>query len=583
MITWIQTTFQKHHKLALGTLLGITIVSFVFFGSWSGAGGSRQTETYLGVDTKARREIGPFYDLAAVMGSRGDLNSLIFYKHIADVAQIPEPTDAQLREFYKKELGGGDIKIAAALRANIAVRLQQHSQATPGSPADNDARVDAAFRQLIRIHSAFKLLAAPEFSDPFEGQLRWQATNTSWTIETATLAGAGFDPKIDASDDKVKPYFEAHKKDFTIKQQTLAAAAVFTAKPDDNKPAKNETPASDEDLRTFALNNEAVVKATFKTYDSLKLTEQLKSNRADFLKAYNASKAPLDRLGGRITEWLEKKLPGGEPTNYESAKRTLIAEGAVFVEPAAFSEDNVPSNAKVGDITIPTALLKNALRLNRDEWRSGQYDLPLQPGKPAAVVVFLWRKTIPAREPTFAEVKDKVVKKFTAQEKSRLRDERDTAEWRKLDEQLRAGKSFADAAKAQKLTYKTFPAFKFPSAGKDGQYEMNNFPVELLYAYQRLSSELRRSAAGTLLPKMRTGNDALFVRLIKREAPELKAEADKKAAEDLAKAAAANAAQSSLHNTLAGLQAAIAPVQKRKNDDAAGDHSDADGHDHSAN
>jgi hypothetical protein len=555
MITWIQTSFGKHHKLLLGSLLGVTIISFVFFGAWSGASGGRASNTYLGVDLNSRRELGPFYDLAAVINAK-DVSLLIFYKHLADTAQIPAPSDAQLLDFYKSELGAGDLNAAAARRSQVALMLQQRSQNAPGTPAENAARVDDAFRQLWRIQALLKQYAGPDFAANYEGTLRWRTENTKWSIETATLSGAGFDPAVATPDDKLKRYFADHKPDFKIKPQILAAAVVFTAKPEDSKPAANEQQPADADLRTFATNYPEIVKATFPKFDLLKFDDQLKTDRAQILAAYNTAKAPLDRLGGRITEWLDRKLPTSELTGYESAKRILIAEGATFAEPPAFDEDRVPTDAKASGITIPATLFKAALKLSREEWRSGQYDLPLEQGKPAKVVVFLHRKTTPAREPEFAEVKTKVAAAYTLAQKATLRDERDIAAWRKLDEALRAGKTFTAAANEQKLAIKNYAPFRVSSAS------LSEIPPDLFGVLGSLLPELRRVPEGALTPKLRNGPDTLFVRLVKRDIPEPATDADKKQVETYATEIARNASQRTGSNLLAELQNAIAPIKK---------------------
>ncbi|MDR3228943.1 MAG: hypothetical protein LBT53_05985 [Puniceicoccales bacterium] len=549
MITWIQTSFAKHHKVTLGALLAVTIVSFVFFGAWSGAASGMRSASYLGVDLGDLQAREPYDDLAVLVGARG-IEPLIFSKHLADVAQIPAPTDAQLAQLYQ----GGNVAMTPTIRRLFFVeQLKRNSRSAPASQEAVEARVDEAFRLLWRIEKSEKLLGGPEYTPPFEGVVQWRVGNTKWTIETATLAGAPFNPKVEVTDEKLKPWFAEHKADFTIKQQVAVGIAVFPATPADLKPLAGESPPSEDELRNFALNHSDVLKAGYPAFDVQKLDEHLKNNRADILRVWNSTKAPLDRLGERVTKWLDKRFKGNPPS-YDSAKLAFVSEGAMIAEPTPFGEDGVPTSVKVGDAAVPAELLKNALRLSREDWCSSQYDMPLEPGKPARVVVFFHSKTIPAREPSFTEVREKIAAAYTVAEKSRLWDKHSSEVWQKLNAEIKAGKKVSDVAKVLGLASKNYPAFAFFSGG---------FPPELFPVMSALSQELLRTPERALTPKLRNGADTLFVYLAKREVSDPTTPEEKAQAQDflLPNERRPSQTQWTLRSTVNELQNAIAPTR----------------------
>jgi hypothetical protein len=520
MITWIQTSFQKHHKLALGTLLGITIVSFVFFGAWSGAGGARPKSSFLGVDTRSQREIEPYRDIAVVL--QKDPVECILGKHLADAAQIPTPTDAQaaafvgdFRFFYGRLL---TPRIAAgipetelpklnaeqrknfldALTARIAASIEG---ATP--PAAKKAaagRLVAAIKQAWRIEEATKLLAGPEYAPPFEATLQWRVLNTTWTLETATLDAAGFKPEIPTPDDKLRPFFDARAETFRIPPFVEVACAVFPTDKRDRDAASSDAPP-ERDLRAFILNNKDALALEITGLDTAKLDEQLDASKPDnkraaILKAWNDSRA-RDALAGRISEALEK-LSLDDPFSEERVAKFTAANGGKLSSVPAFNSNSIPKTAPV-----PADLLRHALTLTTEQWRSSVY-----PAKNGQVVVFFLKNTKPSRIPEFAEVREKVAAEYTAAEKARLFAELATTTGAKIREAVKDGKKFTDAAKTLGLKTDAPKPFK-----------PDNVPADLQPLGRQLWREAAIVAVGEITPVLRAGDKAVFVHVVKRDTP----------------------------------------------------------------
>jgi peptidyl-prolyl cis-trans isomerase D len=492
MLTWIQTSFGKHHRVLLGALLGITIVSFVFFGAWSGAQGARRAKTFLGVDLNSQKQMESYLDFAffdSVIGTglaQGDSKTAILLKHLADTAQIPDPTPEQAKKFFETL-----SKSAPNLQGGLAAVVEAASNRLGIRPEAAALRFERFLFTLWRVQAVKTILAGPGFAVPYGSALQWRAETTRWTVETATLPAASFSPQIPAPEDTLKTYFAENKENFRLPPVVHASYALFSPSPEDIA-AVTETP-TDEQLKAYVFNNFQNIKIP--GFDLFKLDEQLKTHRAELEKSWRAAQA-RDRLAGRISTLMALQLPvSDEPANPDHISSVLSANGSAETPLPAFDKDSIPQN-----LPVPGTLLGNVLKLTSEIWRSDVYPLPDK------VVVFFHKKTDPSRLPEFAEVREKVTAAYLAQEKKRLFAEHSARIGKQLREAAAAGKNFAQTARDLGLSTEEIPPFTFPESPEK-------------FNTTSLLPELNRLAEGEITPVLKNGEDTFYARLVKKDAP----------------------------------------------------------------
>ncbi|MDR2982511.1 MAG: hypothetical protein LBV12_09730 [Puniceicoccales bacterium] len=489
MITWLQTSFGRHHKLLLGLLLGITIISFVFFGAWSGAQGGRG-QTYLGVKMDSPRALERYMDALRLSGrgnniSYDDLKFQIFRTHLADVAQIPDPTAEQLKKFLPGALNTTESEVGKRVSDIISVAMT-----TLGTSKSNaEVRVERFLADLWRMQKAMEILAGPGYAQPFEAAMEWSLENTQWTVEAATLAGEKFSPTITPDEEKVQAYFESHKEQYKLPPRVTLAYAVFP-------PEKVEIdPATEKDLRKYAMEHTA----DFPDLDVGKLDEYLQTHRAEIEKRWKDEQIGI-QTASRISTLIADEMPiGGTAPGAEKIDQILAANKITTTAIPSFDENSVPNG-----LQVPANILRQGLELSENVWRSDAYTLG------TSAVVLFHKKTDPARDPELAEVREKVTADYIQQEKSRLFAERVTEVGKKLREEVAAGKKFEDVAKELTLQVKSYPAFKFMT-----------MPPDFFGIYQTLIPSLNETPVGSVTPVLRSGPDAIYVLLVKKELPQI--------------------------------------------------------------
>jgi hypothetical protein len=488
MITWIQTSFGKHHKVLLGLLLGITIISFVFFGAWSSArpGGTR-AKSYLGVNLDSARETAPFrkyirFEHGEDLLQRIDGQQYSFWFlgnildcHTADALQIPDPNEAQLKAFAERN-------------PDLVAKIKTLA---PGEKQDFAHYLNTRWR----IERANNILRGPGYALSFESALAWRILNTHWTIETATLANATFSPAITPTEDALKSFHEQHKEDYRVPPRVTLTTATF--QPDATDAAAvppGDAPPTDDELRRYAHGN---AQAFTPRLDLAKLDDQLKTRKDEIIQHMRTSKI-RDHLAGRISTLLADELPVDAPPAPGKIPKILAATNAVQHTLQPYGKDSIPAGTG-----LPNALLEAALKLGNEVWRSDVYPLGNN-----NVVVFFHQKTEPSRIPALEEIRDKITAGFVQQERNRLFNEHCVATGRQLNSALAEGKKFADAATALGLTVKTYPPFKFLALPNELKPLENTLPVEL-----------NATAEGSLTPFLRNGADALYAHVAKKETP----------------------------------------------------------------
>ena len=332
MITWLQTSFGKHHKLVLGLLLGVTIISFVFFGAWSGVGSMRSAK-FLGVNLNSSREMERYSNIFALQygqvphsnfGYTQEGQYLIFSLHLADTLQIPNPNTDQLREFLGTIFGGQEN-----IAAKVAEQTQQASRNLHINEQQAKARLEQVYNDIWRLRRAQEILSGPGYALHSEAASFWKERNTDWTIEAASLASDSFQPAIQPTEEQLQTYFESNKQKYELPPEVSLSYVIFPA-----ANAASVGKPSDEELRQFAMANAQHIAG----FDFTKIDESIAAHREAILQRWTHEQTGL-RSASAASNFLAEELPFAEkeeenPTSAEIDQKLTSSQLRRVFSPA---------------------------------------------------------------------------------------------------------------------------------------------------------------------------------------------------------------------------------------------------------
>ncbi len=495
MITWLQTSFGRHHKLVLGLLLGVTIISFVFFDAWSGVGSMRATK-FLGVNLNSPRQLERYSNIFALQygqvpqgnfGYTEEGQFLIFSLHLADTLQIPNPNTAQLREFLGTIYGGQE---------NIATKVAEQVQAASRIFGVNEqqakSRLEQVYNDIWRLQRAEEILSGPGHALNSEAVSLWKERNTDWTIEAASLGSDSFQPAIQPTEEQLQTYFESHKQSYELPPEVALSYVIFPA-----ADAAGFAAPSDAELRQFAMANAQQIEG----FDFTKIDESIAAHRDAILQRWTQEQTGL-RAASAASNFLAEELPFAEkaeenPTSAEIDQK-LAARQLRRAPIPAFSKNNVPQ-----ELPVPADILRQGLNLSTLQWRSDAFAF----GDKA--VVLFHEKATPARLPELAEVRAQVAADFSAQERTRLFAEHVVAQGKILRETVAQGGKFAETAQSLGFVVKPYPAFRIAT-----------MPSDFYGVAAQFFTSLAETPVGGVTPLLRNQQSATFVHVLqKTEAP----------------------------------------------------------------
>ncbi|AWI08238.1 peptidylprolyl isomerase [Ereboglobus luteus] len=475
MITWIQKTFQQHFRIIFFVLLAGVIISFVFITNTAGGFGRSEY--------KAPKR--PFFDLdlsneqdySRIMRD-GSLSATLLYArrgidvtqysyeryamlHTANQLNVPQATDAELKAYiqsipiFMAQRSEGDAPRFDADTYNI-IRKDPRHLGVSATPADF-ARVLA---EDARIAATSRLIAGPGYVLPSEVQQVLKQFDSTWTLQTATIARDSFKTTITPSDLELTTYFEANRARYTISPRVRVSYAEIAAthfmagiSPTeaeirahyDANPARFPKPAAAPE--SMALPAESTPDndyAQVKPQVELSLRQQLAIDAA-----YKAASNLADKL------YADKITPDSP-----DFARILIQNNATINSVPDFSEDEPP--ARFGNSRY--AIAREAFSLSAENRVSHAINT-----NNGAVILF-WQTTIPSREPGFEEVSVKVSEDYIAQENQRQFVALGQKLKTRIQDAIAAGSSFeaaaTKAATAEGVTVsaKSIPAFTLRTA-----------------------------------------------------------------------------------------------------------------------
>jgi peptidyl-prolyl cis-trans isomerase D len=456
MISWIQRTFQQHFKFIFAIILVVTVLSFIFtIGSTPGIGRADRkevTENFFGHNLAARdeyRRVDMDARISAMLRFGGisadELQVYALHRlaglYLADSLHLPETTPTELKEFIQglRVFQGQDGHFDASRYDQFRTSLSRNNE---GASAADFSRV---IGDDVRIAKIETYLGGPGYVMPSGVQDVLMKGDTQWTLETATVPYASYDPGIKLTEAQINKFFTDNSFRYTIPPKVAVDYVAF--------PAVNyvsKVTATDDEVKAFYAANagrftnpaakpgaKPDAAADFAAVQGqVRSTLILEKARREAVKAasdfaYSLYESKVDRAS--LDAFLAAK--GVKP----SPLAPFTREGG----PAEFSGSQEVANA--------------AFELNASRFYSEGVPTP------GGAAVLIWRNSIASRDPLLTEVRDKVVADATDNEKRTRFIEFGQRLRTVAGAKVKAGESFekaiAEAAGSTKVEVKSYPVF----------------------------------------------------------------------------------------------------------------------------
>ncbi len=553
MISWIQRTFQQHFKWMFLTLLVLVIISFVFVTNAShglaGAGERKlPSRPFFGLDLSRQED-------QRTLGADAQLSIYLRYNpqreipeaqlsqyaltrhatlHLADQLRLPLPTSEQLVAHIRTLRAFADPK-----GEFDAKRYTDFIDSLKTNPRTTEADVSRVISDDVRVQAFEKLLAGPGYVLPSDVADLLAKRDTTWTLALATIDGSAFAPAIDTSDATLEKWFETNARRYEIAERVSVAALQVSA-----TPYLAGVSLSDARIRAaFDANPSAypapagaaaptLDPATGKPADPEAAFAAARPAVEAELRKKESDKAALAAASDLAVQLLERNV---KPADLAA----FVAQhpGSTLAELGPIAGGSVP--ASLGGNTASGQVMPEVERLSADR----PYSNPLPTPDGAALLV--WRETLPARTPAFAEVKATVLADYRAAELRRLFNEAGRNLQTTVAATLPSGKPFADTvttaatAAGLKVTLKTPKPFNLSGS----------FPEDLDYTALQALQTLSKGKVSDFLP---TGDNAgLLVYAVDQQLPVV--DSSSAAYKELRTRLADNLGQSNAQSLLSGL------------------------------
>jgi len=487
MISWIQKTFQQHFRIVFGVLLAVVIVSFIFtIGAAPGIGrGDRKilSRPFFGLNLSSQADQQRIFgdaNLSALLKTGyssfegAELQEIALQRQaaltFADRLNVPQPTQDEITNYVKglRAFAGQNGLFDPKRYSDFRDSLKTNSKLKEGD-------VSRVLAEDIRVDKAKAILGGPGYALPSDVKTQLTLADSSWTIAIATLDSASFNPTITPTDAAITKYFEDNAFRYEIPPKVAVSYANFPA-----TDYMGEVTLTEQDLRSFYDSNPARfpkpdAKIGLKP-DAKPPTPNvpaLPTNPdADFsivrpqveaaLRLERAARLAAKAASDFTVALYEKRLKpkSSEFTSFLAGRKIALKDAP------AFSRESPPP-----EFAQSTEIAEQAFSLNNDHYFSDAI------ATPNGSLVLFWKESIPSRQPSLTEVREKVTADYIAKEKEkRFADLGKTARGQ-LEAKLKSGTAFdkavAEVATANnvKIEAKTYPSFTLRQRPQD--IEMN--------------------------------------------------------------------------------------------------------------
>ncbi|MGY8719384.1 MAG: peptidylprolyl isomerase, partial [Verrucomicrobiia bacterium] len=240
MISWIQTTFQRHFRFLFFGLLVVLIISFVFTIGAPGIGSAEreiQARTYFDLNLSSPEDQGKLYidanlSIALQAGfqniPQAQMQEFALERYaalyLADQINLPGPTEVELVEFIHeiRAFMGPTGEFDATSYASFRDNLKLSGQFT-------EADVDRVLRNDYRVREVQELLGGPGYVTGNEVNFQLARTDTTWGADVARIDYTTYAPTIEPSDDELQTYFEENAFRYDSAPQVRVSYIEFPA------------------------------------------------------------------------------------------------------------------------------------------------------------------------------------------------------------------------------------------------------------------------------------------------------------------------------------------------------------------
>ena len=472
MISWIQRTFQHHFRAVFAVMLILTIVSFVFiYSPSSGIGNSEgraaQSQPYFDLNLASGTDQQKLLNDALLsinlqVGTSAGMDSsqLQTYAlrryaalHVAAQLHVPNPTQAELTDHLKSMpiFAGADGQFDAAHYSTFRLSLKS------GTVGASEAAITRVLQDDWRAGVVQRLLGGPGYVQSGEIETQLKYLDTQWKVAYAAVDFTAFKPEIAATDVALTKYFEDNLFRYEVPPQVRVRYAEFPT-----SAYTAQVTVTDDELKSFYQSNPGrFPKPAAATPATPALTPAATDVDADFAAVRPQVEAALRndkalRIATREASSLTFALYDRKVTAGDSLTKFLAEQKITLKAAAPFSRNAAPAEFGGSGAVVEEAFKLDAKRFSSDA-------VPLE----NSAVVLFWDETIPARKPTFAEVRAKVAIDYIENERRVRFAEAGRTLRGQIETRVKAGEAFpaattsAAAAAGVKLEVKEPNAFTY--------------------------------------------------------------------------------------------------------------------------
>lgn len=417
MISWIQTSFQRHFRVIFFVLLAVLIVSFVFtIGAAPGIGTAErqiQARTYFDLNlsspddqTKLYRDANLSIALQSGFQNIGEAQMQEFALqryaslYLADQINLPGPDADELKEFIREvrafmgPTGEFDASVYARFRDNLKLAGQF-----------TEADVDRVLRNDYRVRQIQTLLGGPGYVADNEVQFQLERTDTVWTAEVARLDYSTYAPSIEPTDDELQTYFDENAFRYDSAPQVKVSYVEFPA----TRYLAQITLTEDE-IRAHYEANPARFPRPETTEDDASPEISATDPEVDFLAVRDQVSAALryERARRLATEAASDLTVALFDANLEpeAIGPFVASQNAALLSAAPFDRSTPPAFLNTTPHYVRTAFELSADRRVSDP-------LPTAAG----AVVLVWEESIPSAPSLYINVSEEVRADYIESEK----------------------------------------------------------------------------------------------------------------------------------------------------------------------
>lgn len=509
MITWLQNTFGKHHRLLFSILLAIVIVTFVLtIGPQSFFGGRSEQEikqlNFFGYDLASQTVVGKLMTSAQLSSYLNPKDTTLFRNRtedyfaartcalgLANEMGIPQPTKEQFDSFLR-----GRSAFAGEDGLFSQEKFSQFHDAVQTSGRFTAEDVVKTLVEDWRVDQVVSSIGGPGFILPYEALKQYEVQNTAWALDVASSDYNAYKPEIADDPAADQQFYDANPSRYEISVMAKAASVEFT-------------------IETFLPRVPEPDEATVAAY--------FEKNKPRFQKA-----PPPPKEGEPAPEKLETTLEEVRPEVVKAVKdeaaRKLAAEAAdtfsyqLYREkigkgsPAFFAAidqhegilTDLPPYPKT-QLPFQTGIPGKALTLVFDMNDKDYYSESQRTR--FGVSVLIYETLIPSRIPFYEEIAAKVSADRKEEERKRLFLEEGRRTRLALIEALSANPDFSAVAKEKGLEVKNYEAFT-----------LENLPSGLDY---QTFTQAEAAKAGEVTEMAFRNNRGFFVFVRQKEVPQV--------------------------------------------------------------